>query len=146
MRLGWRGWLAIVLLAPPLLVFLVVIGAAAWVGATSCDHIDGVSARNGRGDLVAEETRACGFVGFFNETQIRLRRAHALGSTVLVEYDPLGDDLRIRWDGDDSVTIDLGKVTWIGQPVEKVRSIRIQYRYEEIKIPPVSSTPAKAGP
>ncbi len=88
------------------------------------------SATNGRGDVVEEYIRACTGFGTVVDYSIVLQLSGDEKTTTLVEHDRLHYEYpKFRWLDDDTLMIDLGKVSWLQSQVHKARSIKITYVY-----------------
>ena len=110
-----------------LIIFLTVLIS------NSCDDAAGETARNSRGDIVKERLTICTGIGTVIDHSVillPLKPPFVWKTITLVEYEPARDSSPLfRWSDDDTLLIDLGKVTWVGSQVNKVGSIHITYVY-----------------
>jgi hypothetical protein len=136
-----KKWGKTVLLAS----LFVALGAIAWevlpvayfivmiaMDPAGCDEgpVTGGSSTNTRGDVVQEYIKVCTGFGSFADYSIVLQLHGNEKPTTLVEdSDPQQDYPKFRWLDDDSLMIDLGKVSWLQSQVHKARSIKITYVY-----------------
>ena len=88
------------------------------------------SATNARGDVVEEYIKACTGIGTVVDYSIVLQRHGVEKTATLAEYDDAGYAYpKFQWIDDDTLVIDLGKVSWVRSLVYKVGSIHITYSY-----------------
>jgi len=88
---------------------------------------------NGRGDVVEGRVQACTLIGtvenYFITLQIHIHPRFYPRRT-LIGYSPVGDhDPVLRWIDDNTLSVDLGKVSWVSARLDKVANIRIVYNY-----------------
>jgi hypothetical protein len=136
-----RGWIVL------LMVLLIGVGSIVWEfrGAVyfivmmalepkgwGCDEglVADRQATNRRGDLVAEYLRACTGFGTIVDYSIVLKLQGEEETTTLMEHsDPRYDFPKFRWIDNDTLMIDLGKVSWLRSPVHNVGRVKITYAY-----------------
>lgn len=89
------------------------------------------SAKNGRGDEAKAVTDANGPLTGPSPTEIRLRLAHHWFWALLLETETHGIGVDLEWRDDDvlDVNLDLGCVTAMTSPVERVGQIQIFYHF-----------------
>lgn len=88
-------------------------------------------AKNGRGDLVEDQSRDCAIIGSAAEDRIGLSLADRVDFIALVYYDQ-GPNLHepgLRWLDDDHLSVDLGKVTWLTPQIRRLGRVTISYTY-----------------
>ena len=136
-----RGW--IVLLA----ALFIALGAIVWElgravpflvmmamepAGWGCDEgpVTDQSATNARGDVVEEYIKVCTAVGSFADYSILLQLHGDKKTATLAEHsDPQQDYPKFRWLSDDTLMIDIGKVSWVRSQVHKAGSVKITYAY-----------------
>ena len=113
-------------------IFFLLMFVATEPAGRGCDEGPAMdrSATNARGDVVEEYERACTGFGTVIDYSIVLQLSGDEKTTTLVEHDRLHYEYpKFRWIGNDTLSIDLGKVEWISRKVDKVGSIQINYTY-----------------
>jgi len=118
----------VLIMVTPTILRLVVLFAIPW----NCD--EGMAsdwrAVNARGDIVAAYEKACTGVGTVVDYSVVLQLRGADKFTTLVEHSELYYGYpKFRWIGDDTLSIDLGKVRAVWGEVDRVGSIHVTYSY-----------------
>jgi len=129
--LRWLEWTAFAASA------LILLRVTYWLGTflylfgvdpfEPCVIAHGNFAKNGRGDLVEGQARVCSI--FSSEDRIGLMLADKVDFIALVYYDPNSREPGLRWLGDDHVSVDLGKVTWLTPQIDHLGHVKISYTY-----------------
>jgi hypothetical protein len=133
-RRGWIVFLGVLLIALgvivweflPAIYFLVMF--AMEPAGEGCNEglVSDQRVRNGRGDIVATYLRACTGFGTVVDYSIVTQLRGDEKTTTLVEHDRLYYNYpKFRWINDDTLSIDLGEVSWVSVKTTRVGSIRI---------------------
>jgi hypothetical protein len=92
-------------------------------------------AKNGRGDLVEDQTRDCAIIGSAAEDRMGLGLADTEDFIALVYYDqgPNSREPVLLWLADDHVSVDLGKVKWLTPQISQLGHVKINCSYSGAK-------------
>ncbi len=114
----------------PALYFLVMMAKEPEVWGCDEGLVEGSRLPNGRDDAVAEYLKLCTGFGTIADYSIVLELGGVNKPTTLVEHsDPQPNYPKFRWLDNDTLVIDLGKVSWLKSPLHKVGSVNISYVY-----------------
>jgi hypothetical protein len=113
----FAGVVLILLMAAPTIPQLVVLLAIPW----KCDEGTSNGVNNALGDIVAVHARACTGVGTIVDYSVVLQAHGAATATTLVEFnEPYSGYPKFRWINDDSLSVDLGKLSWVSLKTDRV--------------------------
>ncbi len=123
-----------------------VVGAALFIGTlayqlrNACDDMTtSPVVANSRGDRVEGHLQACTFIGTVENYYITLQIAsqrRLWPEKRLIDYGPVDDsDPILRWENDNMLTVDLGKVYWVTPRLNQVGAIHVAYKYVMVDLP-----------
>lgn len=130
-----KQWLTVIIvltIALALFTPALQIAVFMFVFYDSCDDITPTPVSNARGDVAEEELQICSGIGTDFDYSISLKPQGAKAARTIVQFSPSTDvshDRILRWIGDDTLNVDLGKVRAVWGKVWRVGSIRISYTY-----------------
>jgi hypothetical protein len=91
---------------------------------------------NRRGDIAEGRVQVCTLIGSVENYYVALQihiYPRFYPRRTLAGYSPVGEhDPVLRWIDDNTLSVDLGKVSWVSPHVEKMGNIRILYSYEMV--------------
>lgn len=90
-----------------------------------------LSSANARGDVAAEYVRDCTGIGTVVDCSTLQLHGDKKTAKLVEHSDPLYGYPKFRWINDDTLMIDLGKVSSVSQKAGKVGSIHISYVYSK---------------
>jgi hypothetical protein len=127
-------WITLTFFLAVFLNATIFVGEFAYAVRNSCDDMKASTAvANGRGDIAEGRAQICTLIGTVENDYVALqihvdRRLRP--AKTLIGYSPIDDhDPVLRWVDDDTLSVDLGKVSWVSPRLDKVGTIRILYSY-----------------
>ncbi|WP_139223562.1 hypothetical protein [Methylocapsa palsarum] len=126
-------WVAITVMLAVFLNLAIFAGQFLYVVGNPCDDMkSSPGAVNQRGDIAEARVQACTLIGTVENYYVTLQihiYPRLYPKKILVGYSPVGDhDPILRWIDDNTLSVDLGKVSWISSRPDRVGNIRILYR------------------
>jgi hypothetical protein len=112
----------------------IFVGQFAYLARNSCDNSRPYPlAESSHGNRAEGQIETCTLIGTTINYSVTLQthtgRRIWLRKT-LIAYSPVGDhDPILRWIDDDTLSVDLGKVSWVSPRLDKAGSVRIFYSY-----------------
>jgi len=111
-----------------------------YVSRSVCDIMDNSAiAANGKGAAATAKIEACTFVGTVENYWIELEvhpRWLFWRSKTLIDYAPRGNQIPLlNWIDDETLSIELGEVSWVSPRIDQVGHVHIIYSYDLIASP-----------
>ncbi len=134
-------WLVVFLLLAILLNAGIVLARLSLIVINSCDLIDTTApVANPLGDTAQGRLEACKILASTENYSVVLQ-THARwplwSPKTLIGYAPEGDhDPVLRWIDEKTLSVDLGRVSWVSSRIDKAGDIRIVYTYTLVAPPP----------
>lgn len=132
-------WLGVFFVLAVALNAGVVAARLAGIVINSCDLIDtSAPVANHRGDTAQGRLKACKILASTEDYSVVLR-SHAIWALwpkTLIDYSPVGDDdPALRWIDEKTLSVDLGKVSWVSPRLDKAGDIKVVYTYSIVDAP-----------
>ena len=127
-------WISIVIILAILLNATIFVGKFAYAVRNSCDYsFPYPLAINTRGDRAEGQIETCTLIGTIINYSVTLQiqsDRRIWPRKTLIGYSPAGDhDPILRWIDDNTLSVDLGKVSWVSPRLDKVGSVGILYSF-----------------